>query len=516
VDNKSEKKDQADALALQELKSSTVDILRKAFNLLDTDHSGFIELAELETLLETRQNLDHESVAEIMKKLDTDGDESTLSFTEFVAIMVVTGAVDEEHGETFSAEEVVSSFSGFAGKTVNKAGGVDFMRPLWEYDDGNTLSCRHRWAKTIDSEKAQYFIMSLVILDIIAVLLKVLVEFTQQQCPGNGKKACCNCAYEARCDKNITKLYIPSVSPTNHRFLGAATTTTAPFKTCDKQPWHGCCHDSDFTDSRAAHYIEEGLHWGSVTILSIFLLQLITLLCLYGKLFCRNLFYIADLAIIVVSLVLEITISEVKKNTAGISKVEAVSNTAGSISNAETVSKVFTALISIVLGWRVVRIIHGLYGHKEKRADMQQEWMLQVLKRFHNRIHNTMMLLTAARLGATSFKDNPMIANRGLSDADATTIKAVRAGNPPGVEELEAVLSRRQEFRHKYEEFLSEMSESLKNVYSQMCAHEKIIQEEIHNAEHHNHATSFGHGHGHGHGDHGDTKKVHPIGDSTH
>ena len=36
---------QSDASALEGIKSSTVDILRKAFNLLDTDHSGFIELA---------------------------------------------------------------------------------------------------------------------------------------------------------------------------------------------------------------------------------------------------------------------------------------------------------------------------------------------------------------------------------------------------------------------------------------------------------------------------------------
>ena len=44
VYNHSTNKLEADSLALQELKSSTVDVLRKAFNLLDTDHSGFIEI----------------------------------------------------------------------------------------------------------------------------------------------------------------------------------------------------------------------------------------------------------------------------------------------------------------------------------------------------------------------------------------------------------------------------------------------------------------------------------------
>ena len=36
---------EADAVALEELKPSTVDCLRKAFNLLDSDCSGFIELS---------------------------------------------------------------------------------------------------------------------------------------------------------------------------------------------------------------------------------------------------------------------------------------------------------------------------------------------------------------------------------------------------------------------------------------------------------------------------------------
>lgn len=333
----------------------------------------------------------------------------------------------------------------------------------------------------------------------VTLLLHLVREFTQKECPGNGKKDCCNCAEEAHCSTNSIAAY--------------TNITDQTFGSCEKKEWHGCCHDGVFANpnSERAYYIELGLHWGSVTILLIFLTQLVTLLCLYGKLFCRNIFYVIDLGIILVSLILEITITEVGRYIA-----------AGSVSNvsaAGSISNVFTAMIAIVLGWRVVRIIHGLYGHKEKRGAQQQIWKLEVLKRFHNRIHNTMMLLTAVRHGATSFKDNPMIANQGLSDADATAIKACRAGNPPSVEELEAVLTRRQEFRHKYEEFLNEMSKSLENVHSQMCAHEKILKQEIHDAEHHNHATSFNHGHGHGHGDHGhggNSKKVHPVDDTAH
>lgn len=86
--------------------------------------------------------------------------------------MVFAGAVDEEHQEQVSAEQVISSFSGLA---ASKASAINFMKPLWEYNDANTPSCRHRWAKKIDSDTAQYFMITLVLLDIIAVLLKVLV-----------------------------------------------------------------------------------------------------------------------------------------------------------------------------------------------------------------------------------------------------------------------------------------------------------------------------------------------------
>ena len=332
-----------------------------------------------------------------------------------------------------------------------------------------------------------------------------LREFTVNHCPGHGGQECCDCAAEAGCT-NITYS-----AKAHHRLLGEAAkaTATSSFHECEDVPWHGCCHDGIYTDTRPAYYIELSLHWGSVTILLLFLLQLIVLMALYGKLFWRNIFYIVDLVIIVVSLVLEITVTEIRRNFFHSADASATAATAGSVST------VFTALIAIVLGWRVVRIIHGLYGAREKKQELQQEWILNVKKKFHNRIHNTVMLLTAARHGATDFLDNPKIKNRGLSEADSEAIKACMAGNPPSVEELEGVLSRRQAFRRQYEEYLREMSESLENVYSQMCAHEKTVQKDIHDAEHHNHANVFGHGHGHGHGGHGndDNKRVHPADD---
>jgi len=485
---------EADAVALEELKPSTVDCLRKAFNLLDSDCSGFIELSELDGLLKNRKHISQESVADVMKKLDTDGDVETLSFTEFVAIMVVTGAVDDEIAdEELTAEGVARSFSGYAHRTATKGDDIDITRPLWEFEETNKPSCRLRWAKKIDSNVMQIITLMFVAVDVIAVILEVLLEFTQGLCPGHGKKACCDCAALAGCT-NITY----SVS-SSHRFL-SDDVTTHPFDTCDDKPWKGCCHNGE-KPGELASILELFLHYMSVSILFLFFGQMLLLIALYGGLFFKNVFYVVDLVIIVLSLAIELGVHELRHHLDP--------SLAG-------VTEIFTAVLALVLFWRVVRIVHGLVAAAEKSHHLQMERTLEVLKKFHNRVHNTKMLLRAARHGASHFEENNHL-EKGLSEDDKKALDACREGSPPSEEELEALLRRRQEHRQKHEEFLEEMSSSLENMHSQMSAHEKLLKEEVHTAEHHNHATSLqGHGHGHGgHGDHGDGK-VHPVDDEHH
>jgi len=490
---------EADAVALEELKPSTVDCLRKAFNLLDSDCSGFIELSELDGLLKNRKHISQESVADVMKKLDTDGDVETLSFTEFVAIMVVTGAVDDDIADKeITAEGVARSFSGYAHRTAAKGDDIDVTRPLWEYEETNKPSCRLRWARKIDSNAMQIVTLALVVLDVIAVILEVLLEYTQGLCPGHGENECCDCAALAGCT-NMTY----SVSSSSHRFL-SDDVPAHKFETCDDKPWTGCCHDG-FKPGELASHLEVFLHYTSVTILFSFFGQLLLLIGLYGGLFFKNAFYVLDLVIIVVSLGIELGVHEARhvlsKEVAG-------------------VTEIFTVLLAMVLFWRVIRILHGLIAAAEKSHHLQMERELEVYKKFYNRIHNTKMLLRAASHGASHFEENNNHLEKGLSEEDKKTLAACREGSPPSEEELEALLRRRQEHRQKHEEFLEEMSSSLENMHSQMSAHEKLLKHEVHEAEHHNHASSLqDHGHGHGHGghdDHGHAKtsgKVHPVDD---
>ena len=98
----------------------------------------------------------------------------SLSFTEFVAIMVVTGAVEEMDGQPLSAENVYQSFAGYAHITAHDTDGVNLIKPLWEYDN-RTPSCRMRWAKKVDSTQMQIVMLFLVAVDVIAVLLELML-----------------------------------------------------------------------------------------------------------------------------------------------------------------------------------------------------------------------------------------------------------------------------------------------------------------------------------------------------
>lgn len=410
--------------------------------------------------------------------------------------MVITGAVDDDIGEPITAAGVARSFSGYAHRTANAGDNIDITRPLWEYEDETKPSCRLRWAKKIDGPVLQMVTLFFVAVDVIAVILEVLLEFTQGLCPGHGKLECCNCAELAGCH-NIS--YSATLPADDHR-------APLPFETCDDHHWKGCCHDGG-KPGELAETITAFLHYTSVGILFSFLAQMLLLMCLYCGLFFKNVFYVVDLVIIVVSLVIELTVHEVQHR---ISK------------SAAGVSQIFTALLTTVLFWRVIRIVHGLVAAAEKSHHLQMERTLEVLKKFHNRVHNTKMLLSAARHGASHFEESTH-KEQGLSETDKKMLQACKEGSPPGMEELEALLRRRQEHRRKHEEFLEEMSNSLERMHSQMSVHEKMLKDEVHHAEHHNHASSLkDHGHGHGHDDHGHgkhktgTKKIHPVDDDKH
>lgn len=80
------------------------------------------------------------------------------------------------------------------------------------------------------------------------------------------------------------------------------------------------------------HHIEAALHWTSVSILIVFLIQQLLLMYALGRGYCRKYAYMVDFVVVVVALVLETAIS---------------STAAG--------------FIVLLLAWRAVRLLHGIF-----------------------------------------------------------------------------------------------------------------------------------------------------------
>ncbi len=320
-------------------------------------------------------------------------------------------------------------------------------------------------------------------------------EATQATCPGHGQNACCDCGKLAGCQNST---YVESA---HHRFLKAIDhgddqdhDGSVHWDSCpiSEMPWHGCCHNGMKT-GRNAYIIELVLHWLSVGILSFFMLQMILFMILYGRSFWKNVFYVVDFVVIFASLALEVTVFETRKYLGTVGDV----------------ASIITGLLILVLVWRFVRVGHGIFVTAEKSHHLQLEGTHSVLKKFHNRIHNTKMLLTAVRHGTHHFRDDTE--DKSLAKHDKKLLKRCKdspADITESIDELEGLLRRRIEYRHKYEAYLQEISGSLDNVYKQMTAHEEMLKEELEHLEHHSNSTGL-QGHSHKGGKHGHGKKKH-------
>ena len=70
------------------LKPTEIEHLRKIFQKIDTDHSGFIEFKELETaLLHAKLKLPAHEIDSIIRELDYDGN-NMINYSEFLAATV--------------------------------------------------------------------------------------------------------------------------------------------------------------------------------------------------------------------------------------------------------------------------------------------------------------------------------------------------------------------------------------------------------------------------------------------
>jgi len=276
--------------------------LRKAFDAIDVDKSDTIDIHELGVYARAEgYRLTDKQVRKIFKDADGDGDPRSMSFPEFCAVM---DGLDAGAG----LEQVLG---GFMRKLMawQKA-----VRPLFKvmaeantHKSGSHAQWRIGLGEWIDGTSVQMVVLSLLVIDVLAVACELLLTAT-------------------KCSE-------------------ATVTTSADLAT---QPWSGALSAPGL--GQALQFVQgrEGscyscerkqydwyLHigWVSKSILLAFAVQILGSMVAYGGEFFRNKFYVADFMVVAISIGLEFSL----KGKQG-------------------------GLLVLLISWRCLRIVHGLFS----------------------------------------------------------------------------------------------------------------------------------------------------------
>lgn len=310
--------------------------LRAAFNAMDGDKSGMIDILELEFLLkEQGHSLSETELKAIMAHLDTDGNTEELSFEEFQEVMsnLAEGTDLGQMADHFANEmKTVMSLAAAAGPlweqlAEKKRNGVE-LTP-WE-------SFQNRAGQALDGGTANIIIMVLIVVDVICVICELLL----------GATACRDCT--ASCvGHDHQPRFLSSLAPGTmtitdvHRQLGGAApplyVNTSIACAQDMHVLQTCVSNGSQVDWNT------WLHWVSVGILGIFALQLILLMMIYQRQFFCSFAYMADSVVVGAALVLE-NIPSAKQG----------------------------GLFVVLLSWRILRIVHGVISSVEINNTMKK------------------------------------------------------------------------------------------------------------------------------------------------
>jgi hypothetical protein len=335
------------------------DTLRVAFQAMDGDGSGQIDIVELGELLKQQgHELSTNELKAIMAHIDSDGDTDSLSFEEFKKVMS-----EVEDGTDLGA--VAEHFANEM-KSVMKLAMAS--KPIWEVleekkSSGVTLS---QWetfqlkaGMILDGTEAQAVVLVLIVIDVMCVVCELLIQAT----------ACHDCSAMCVGEDFVppTHRQLSSVSDFGgfvesshsssmdllqlHRRLGGAGPTL--YHKTDIQCTNGSLSGvyTNMTHTITQECIPNGpqtdwnnsLHYVSVGILFVFALQLVLLMFVYQLEFFKSPAYICDSIIVGAALVLE-NISSAKQG----------------------------GLFVVLLSWRVLRIVHGVISSYEINNTMKE------------------------------------------------------------------------------------------------------------------------------------------------
>jgi hypothetical protein len=337
--------------------SNRTELLRRAFEQIDSDGSGTIDIDELKALMQAQghHNVSRDTIAAVLKKVDLDGDGETLDFEEFKAIMW-------DLGDGAGLHDILSHFTDTIHDGVLQY--VEDAMPLWELmakeaAESGDLS---KWKQfqihagmVLDGAWAQAVLLILIAIDVVCVICELVIVSTE-----------CDACHPT-CVENSRLLgggapawseVFCSVDSSNAT-LGIVEQVCTPMFSVKQHDW------------------EHWLHVISVSILGIFALQLFLLMLIYQLDFFKQMSYVADTLVVGAALVLE-NLSSAKEG----------------------------GLFIVLLSWRVIRIVHGIVTsvelHEKRTEDIAAAHGLHLIDKHVQSSERIVKSLAESKLDVTS------------------------------------------------------------------------------------------------------------------
>lgn len=224
-------------------------------------------------------------------------------------------------------------------------------------------SWQYRAVDIIQSHKVQVALVVLLVLDVLIVMTEVFLDAEYPPCSKVERDAisCMNASYAA-----------DATDASHHRRLGGGgghalcpegSVESGFAPACDSHKW------------ATVHEAHTALLWLSVAVLGIFFVELSILVVALGAAFIRNRLYMLDFFVVTLSLVLEITISQM----------------------GEDALAALVGLIIFARMWRFVRIAHGLATTTHELGGGHGEHDVDIADELAETVDTLQVLLTSAR-----------------------------------------------------------------------------------------------------------------------
>lgn len=279
--------------------------LKATFNMIDSDKKGWINAKDLMDMLEFRGIRMTETEAATVIRMYSQNDHNQINFSDFVCMMRDCEGADLIDFTRAFVKRTTSSVA--KGDSWRRKPSIDSSHhgPLMDaWNSEHEHNARLEVSKIVDASWVHAIILAMIFVDVVCVIMELLLHATRCVVPGTS-----------------------GTSSASGKFCNSCSQK--------QQDW------------------ETVLHSISVSILILFALQILFVMCTYRMKFFRNKFFVLDAVVIGGALILEL----------GFHVKEGV-------------------LLVVLLLWRCGRICHGLLttlelGHKTMHSKINKVLLAQ-------------------------------------------------------------------------------------------------------------------------------------------